>query len=756
MKPFAHGWVDRIAESYKAKKAFTSVARQCEQFFSADVGFMWKEDFQKEFMGGKVAPKFKITIAKAFELVAIIGPALYWKYPKRVVRNYPRFDLAPELFGDPQDQQAMQVYQQVVAEVDAEDKVNSVRNSLMERYLDYSQREQPGTLSLHSELAITEALLTGRGCLWVEPYQFPDSKRSLTGCFYDTVHNLFVDPDCTDPTLHEAKWIARRHVTPWWELEDRFKLKRGTLREKGSIESAEGQSTTNPEKDMYRRAGKTFDLIVWYEVWSKGGIGTRMTGVTSNLAEKFDDVLGNHVYVCVAKGVDFPLNAPTERLREATDDEVRQMFDWPCPYYKDDRWPVALLDFYRKPRSAWPLAPLAMGLGELMFLNVMISVLCDRAYATSRNIIAYFKSAAEQLQADFRSGKHEVFIEINDTFQKSVSDLVQFVQQPAINYDVFRMLETVSDMFDKRVGLTDLVYGLNPGGVASRSATDISAKQENLSIRPEYMAGKVEQWQSEAANLEKFAARWHVESDDIQPLLGRVGATLWDQLITSEDPEIVVRDMKAMVEAGSVRRPNRQRDAANLQQLAGYLVPEFSKHADVTGDTSQINAFFESLGRSIDQDTQGWMMSERVPAQPPVPPEVQQQQQMAMQMEAAKLQAEVETKQLEVQRKTLEVQEKQSEVESKGQVDEAEMIRIQMQLEGDSAQQTQSLSFADDQHAQDLAHSQDIHSLEMRQMMQEQALKLDSAREMAKVKVETAKAAGAVAAKNRAKQGAGK
>jgi hypothetical protein len=703
---------------------------------------MWKEDFQSKYMGGKLTPKFKLTIAKAFELVAVIGPALYWRYGQRSCTNYAQFQLFPELFGSPEDPTAQQIYEAATQELQRESAVNYTRNSLMELYLNYSQREQPGGLAMHSELAITEALITGRGLLWVEPYTFPDSQRTLTGCFYDSVHNFFIDPDSSDPLLMDAKWIARKHITPWWELEKKFGLPSGSLREKGSLESAESQAVNDDEEsNMYRQTGKTFDLVVWYEIWSKGGVGTRMKDVTSNLDEAFENTVGDYAYLCIAKGVDYPLNAPTDKLRSASDEEVKEMFAWPTPTYKDDRWPVAILDFYRKPNACWPLAPMAMGLGELMFLNVMISVLCDRAYSTSRNVIAYFKSAAQQLEADFKSGKHEIYIELNDAIQKSVQDVIQFVQQPAINYDIFRMIEVVSEMFDKRVGLTDLVYGLNPGGVASRTATDINAKQENLSIRPEYMSGKVEAWQSEAANLEKFVARWHVDSETISPLLGKVGSKLWEQLITDEDPEIVVREMHAMVEAGSVRRPNRQKDIGNLQGMAGWLLPELSKHADITSDTAPLNAYIEAFGRVADIDVSKWVMGAREPKQPEMTEEMQQQQQEAMQIEQARIQYEqqksqmdLQAKQVDIERKRLEAAAKKSEADAKAIEAQKTAELRQLQLEFDREQAALNLQQDAARAAQDMDQARQRHALNMQVLAEEGALKLNIAEKNAEVR----------------------
>ena len=746
LRPIVDAWRERIGYAHKSKEGFRAIGKQCEQFYSADMGFMWERDFMTKNFGGDIAPQFKITIAKAFELVAIVGPVLYWKYPNRAVKSYDPIELTPEVFGDPEDPMVQQMFQQAMVESEKEKKIGKTRNSLMQTYLNYSQREQPGTLSMHAENAITEALIKGRGCLWVEPYTFPGSKTTLTGCFYDTVDNLLIDPDCTMPDLSDAMWIARRHVDPSWKVERRFKMRRGELYGKGAYETEESKAVQTDASDyMDRMTGRTNDLIVWYEVWSKGGAGVRrpFDQQATGLGRAFDSTVGDYAYICVTNNYDYPLNAPRTWFEQASTADVKKALRWPNPYYKDGRWPVALLDFYRKPRSPWPLAPMAMGLGELMFMNVIVSMLANRVHTHSQDFVAYLASHAKQVESKLKSGENRVFIEINDVAQKSISDIIQFIKAPEINFDVFKVLDMVSNMFDKRVGLTELLYGLNPGGAASRTAADINAKQEMTSVRPEYMAGKVEDWMSESANLEKFCARWNVTGKDIKPLVGGVGSLLWDKHIAGEDPEIIVREMKATVEAGSVRKPNKARDNTNLQQISQYLLPEISKHADVTGDTRPINAFFDSLGKAMDQSTEGWQMGPREPQQPESSPEEIQAQQQAEQMEMAKLEAEVTGKQLDAQSKQIDLQTKQVELQGKTNETQNSMQTKQIEFEFDLKKKRSELEHDDEKNEQTLDHQDEMGDLDIDQKRAEARLKLRSAAELANIKIQSARATAA-------------
>ncbi len=130
--PIVSGWRGKLRAAKDSKGWFNDVANQCQQFFSGKTGFMWNEKFRKTYMSGSLAPKFKITIHKAFELVALIGPVLYWRYPHRQVRSFKPVEIPPEMFGNIQDPNVQQMYQQAMMMQQQEQSVNDTRNQLME------------------------------------------------------------------------------------------------------------------------------------------------------------------------------------------------------------------------------------------------------------------------------------------------------------------------------------------------------------------------------------------------------------------------------------------------------------------------------------------------------------------------------------------------------------------------------------------------------------------------------------------------
>jgi hypothetical protein len=690
LRPLVTGWVAKIQAALNSprRKEFDDVCDQCMSFFSGAVGWMWEEKYRRKFVGGKLAPKFRITLAKAFELVAVVGPLLYHRNPVRAVRPFPEIQYDPEAIAqalgipaeqlsewgqmaeqaqqamaqgqplDPQVQQGAMLYEQSQAQIrrllgqdKAERAATRVACRLMEKYLSYTPLEQPnGGLEQAAEDAITEMFIYGRGVLWVQPYTMPGSERILTGCFHDNARNLVTDPDAESINFGETKWVARKHLEPWWEVERRFRLPYGSLRKAARLESSEAQAARRTAEfgNLERERGNTKDLVRWWEIWSLAGAGPRMSGFSPVMGEAFDTVVGDYAYLCVCEGYPAPLNAPTERIRTATDDEVREMFSWPIPYYVDQRWPFALLETYREPGNSYPIAPLKPGLGELTFLNLILSHVASRLWTSSRTILGVLDSARAYVERQLQSGEDLCVLGIKD-IHGDITKIVKEFQFKELSYDVWRVVDRISEIFDRRVGLTDLMFGMNPGGAASRSATDVKAKTEKLSVRPDHMSKKIDGWMREAARMEKLCAYWAgVSGEHVRPLMGTLGALLWDKLVVQADPERIIREMDATVENGTARKPNRDRDAANMGQIYQPLSQQFTAYAQLTGDAGPLNALNAKMFESIEQEASGLEMGDWAPPPPPPgspnPAEVEMQ---AKQMELQAKRAEAQTRQAE-------------------------------------------------------------------------------------------------------------
>lgn len=647
LKPLIDSWKNAIQASETDKAGFTETGDICMKFYSGSINGMWERTFRTKYLSGLPQSKFEITLNKAFEHVSIVGPTLMWGNPGRVVTTYERCEIEPSVFGAPDDPAAQQAAMEYLEEREREEGIAKTRNALMQHYLNYSHREQPGGgLKVDSQMAIIDSLVKGRGCIRVDQYQPVGTQDTLTGGFYVNVDDLYIDPDCDRPNLSNAKWMAVRHCEPHWEVERRFGLPDGSLRGKSTMVSKKGtkDAATAYKNGTFQTQSQINDLCVWFEVWSKCGVGTRFKDKPNNsLHQAFEESVGDFAYLCFVPGFDQFLNVRTEFLDNADMEQVAAAFDWPIPYYKDGRWPIAMLDYWLNPKSCWPMAPLAPGLGELVFLNVFISSLADRIFQDGLSKAAVKQELVSDAVEKLLSYQHEV-IELNPSVAGNINELVTFLQRPQVNFDAFRMLEYVSMMFDKRVGLMELLYGLNPGGKVSRTAADANIKGEAVSVRPEYMSTKVEDWQTEIANLERIAAGDGVKGQTLIPLLGRHDAELWDRLITQAEPTVYLREMRSRVEANSIRKPNKAKDNQNLQQMSGYLIPVMQWYAQSTGNTEPLNEYLKSMGRAIDQDVENWLLP-TVPQQGPSEEEMMAQQEAA-ELEKARIRADISSREM--------------------------------------------------------------------------------------------------------------
>ena len=739
LRHITKGWLSKIELAKEAKSHFNEVGEQCTAFFQASVSFMWEPDFRRKFLGTDVSPNFHVTLNKAFELVSIYGPTLYWQNPQRTLMPRKHIPLLPELFGvnptlqqqlqqqlqqaqqqlqqlqqasqaamqqaqagvqaqqqqgvDPQvaqqnaaaspqmqqQQMAMQQAQMRVQQIQQQlqqqeaaanafatanqqqenkNSERSIRSSLLEQWLNYTPGEQPGGgLETHAMRAITESLVKGRGCLMPEVYTMPGSKTKLTGCSYLSVDNLLLDPDATGLGPNECWWMAIKRTHPVWYVERKYKL-HGKLSKAATHESrtSYGERFSSDLGDNDRAQGQTHDVITYYEIYSKCGAGHRLSGVNSEYYDAFEKV-GDYVKMVIAPNVDYPLNAPPKKLGEANTDEIKKLLEWEYPFWKDDRWPVVCLDYWHRvpeedpQSSAWPIAPLEPGLGELITLNVIVSHIVNRTWSSSRDFIAVLQSAQKDVEKWIKKGQDMTIFPVKEIYG-DINKVVQWIQQPQMKADMWQVVTMLTELFEKRVGLSELLYGMT--AQQSRSAADAETKRAQMNIRPDHMAKQVEHWMEQCARQEKMVARWSVTAEDVKKVLGDVESQLWGRFITNAPVEETVREIECTVAANSVRKPNKEREANNMAQVMSVAMPEFSKHADTTSDTGPLNKLISKWGKSIDQDMDDFEIGPRTP--PPPGPEAAQAAQAQQQLVQRQFEAQMQLLQAKAQNEQVKMQ----------------------------------------------------------------------------------------------------
>lgn len=684
LEPIVNGWLAVVQKAIEAKKDFQEDADECLNFFSKNTEWLWDEKNPRKFWTGEVAPKFKMTVNKAFELVALFGPMLYHDNPVRTVTPREAMQFPAEAFGFPpeflqyqmqleqfqqmqqqygmamqqgppppmegqppmpwppmppqppmpppglEDPMALQQMQMAYQQFQADEKAqvqqgiqDQFRAKLVQAYLNYTPNEMPGGgLRLHAQRAITEALLTGRGVMWTSPHTMPGGNSRLIVSEFDSVNNLLIDPDAV--CLEDANFVIRKCTHPYWQLEQDYPYyEPGELKEYANLESktAQGMSSSDPDSDYNRKNGKANDLVTYYKIWSKMGIGARLAGIDEKAPEnqKLDAAFGDYCYIVIVPGIPFPLNLPPHKVQEG--DDIVSMLAWEVPYYADERWPCTALDFYAEPANCvWPKSPLSPGLGWLKFINVMISSLANKIWTTQRTLIGVRKGCSEAVKEALEKGSDLEVIEVSDAEGGKIDACVSFLQVPDVQGDVWKILDAAMEEFKRTTGLNDLLSGLPSGGAQSRSAADAQAKQQGVNIRPDFMAKQVEAWAAELSRKEAMCARFYIEASDIQLVLGPQAATLWQTIVADQDVEKVVRELEYRIESGSSRKPNKDQMIANSNQVMQQLTPMFFQYMIQTGNPGPVNSAIEFLGKAIDMPTQGMMLAPPPPP-PPMPPQ---------------------------------------------------------------------------------------------------------------------------------------
>ena len=634
LRSVATGWLKKIEVAQKHKRPFTEDAREAMQFFDGASNFFWKDGASAPY--SKIAPpSFRMTINRVFEAVKLLGSVIYARNPVRTVtpRKFP--EVAPQAVGidpgqppqmdpmtgqpvmDPMIEQFMQASQQIGMVEEQRESFSRI----IEAYLNYT----PVQLNLkeHTRRVVDEGIIKGMGVWWTEMVELggeDDAPVALIGSFADSVDNLLFDPDADEQ--EDILWCARRCVHPLSEVAAKYGLSKDDL--KGHIESYESQTQEGDRSYKHKKKnGKTNDLIVYWKIWSKTGFGHSLKGSPKQFAETFDS-LGKNCYVVVADGVPYPLNTPKAVAMEEPDETglPNSLFTrtrWPIPFYADyNGWPFVPFQCHRKPGYSWPISHIKPGLPELKFLNWALSFLATRVMVSSKTMVGVSKAAGDDIKDQILKHEESGFslVELSETIGRSVNDIISVFQLPQVSPELWQIIQAVSEMFDKRVGLTELTYGLTRAQF--RSAAEAQVKSEQISVRPDDMASVLEDSMSLLARREALAARWLLEEKDVVPVLGPLGASVWQQMQASTSLGQLAMNYDYRIEAGSARKPNKAGRVEALQ-IAIQTIGPVVQGLIPQGVVGPWNSLMRDYCDAIDVDPAGYMIPEPPPPPPPPP-----------------------------------------------------------------------------------------------------------------------------------------
>lgn len=626
LRQICTAWIEKIKKGWEFKqKQFGKDAADCMKFFNGPYDFLYKANYAATSPGFSMddggenpmpAPTFRMTMNKVAEAVQLFGPVLYHRNPYRQVNPRKLPDLpfglltsqAPDpMMGQMIQQQEMMLQQQATLET----QTDAARSALMEWMLNYTPQELG--LKTESRLMIDEALIKGASCLWVETYKPKGSDITLVGSFYDTIDNLILDPDAE--RMSDCKWIARRCIHPVWQVEEEYGLKPGTLKAQNESFNTQGEVAASPDGDYDRKRGVTNDLFTYYKLYSRMGVGAKMSGVSKAYRDTLDQ-FGDFAYIVVAENTPFMLNLPSEIAeQQGAQDEIFKRLEWPTPFWADDEWPCVMHTFHDVPRQLWPMSHFKPAMGELKFLNWAISFVASKIRITSRDFIAIKKAAGDEMKNRILHGEDLTILELEATHPGTIAEIVQFLQHPQFNGDIWKVIEWVQDAFDKRTGLSELMYGMSQRQM--RSAQEASVKSDAINVRPDDMANKVEDSMTRVAKLEAIATRWHVS--DVTPLMGQAANFYWQQLIVGSDPYAMFHQLEYGIEAGSTKKANKDRDEANMNQAMQTLFTPLLGIYQTNGDPTQVNALISDWGKARGQDASKYFFPVMQMMPPPAP-----------------------------------------------------------------------------------------------------------------------------------------
>lgn len=611
----ASQWMRQLERGKRHREAvFGRYAREMMSFYCGPK--KWDELMGQDSIPPTDFPDlmFKMHVNKAFEFVTIFGPSLYQINPVRTVKPRAPVQVPPEFFVDPLAFQSLAIAEQQRVAIDG------LRAILLEAYLNWT----PSRYKLDEETrkAVNEALVKGRGLLWHELVESPDQSFRAVVSRFDSVDHLLIDPDCT--SLANARWIARRCIQPLWQVERDYGLRRNSL--KGNLESVAAQGDLAYEPDLhYRRTtGYSQDLLIFWQIWTKMGIGGRLINMNPNLREPLDEIFGDYCYLVVSTACRFPLNLPPELVNDPNryEDTIRAA-QWPIPFYVDNGWPFTPLDFHHLPDTAWPMAHLLAARGEMRFLNWIYSFLAGHIRNASRDFVAVKKALSEEIKTALIEGKDLTLLELEHD-HGAITDAIQFLQHPEVNGDIWTYIEALQNAFDKRIGLNEILYGPDPEATQPRSAAESNIRNQSAGIRPDDMAHVVEAWQAQVAAKEAFASRYLLTGEDVSVALGPLASVAWNQFVFTMDTSEAFHQLEYRIESGSTLRPNKEYAVRQMTEAATVLMPVFQAYGQTTGDMRPLNNLIADFCKSRDLDPNRYQLL--AAPQPPMLPSAEQGQ----------------------------------------------------------------------------------------------------------------------------------
>ena len=589
-------WESQIELSKKVKKRqFDDTAQRAWGFLGKSYRQLYlsqgQDDSEGVSMMAAKGPYFKARRNLSREYIALMMPFIHAKIPHRLAEP-----LRPPLPHELGELLGSYVPPQVTIE-------ERLRSWMLTWWLNYTPNETNLTHELRT--CLPEALVKGRGIVWHEIVDNP--MGPIPGSFYGTVDDLFIDPDCEQ--FRDAAFIVRRRRKSAWRLAEEFGIPVGHLRGKAqshyqkSLEKSGALSELNSEDKELR------DIVEYYEVYSRMGIGAKLKGADEALKEQREtlETLSPYVYLVICPGVPYPLNLPEDVL-ESPDrkEEMLRRLEWPIPFHQaSDPFPVTCLDFYPNAHDPWAASPLEGALPLLVFLDHLYSYIIGRIRVTCRDIIVTSSTLGDAIKSALESGLDQEIVK-HEGPASELAELIHIIKFPEMRAELWNVVSALERAFERASGMDPLLYG-SGGSKQMRSAREADIREGHVTSRPNDFADMVEDFNSRIGAKEAIATRlfvpppWHLfgenpPEDPENPDYSHAPlSAAWAAYVNTDDPVLAASYMRYRVESGSGRRKNRQARIADAQNLTQLLIGPALQLA-TAGSPNQWNTLMDILG----------------------------------------------------------------------------------------------------------------------------------------------------------------
>ncbi len=490
----AKWWGQRITAGKKARIDYDTVAADVMGYFKADHGELYTNPEVREyFMDFRGAAT--VSVPKVAQMRNSLGPRLYVTKPVRTVNPM------------------------------TQDGVMLGLSKALASYLNYTPRESK--LVKHIRKAIDEALLRGRGILetvW-------DPKLEIITSKHLSSLDLVFDPDFD--CIEDAEWIAIRRREPYWRVKRRIKEKwrlKGLKKRAGETdEEADHAKIEEIYGDQRGENGNVPETTRIIEVWtvlSRMGIGPR--------------------------GIDFP----SDRMKDNEDfvrleivvDHQYPLFEgeWEIPYYLDNDWPIATVDFVETLDSPWPQSIMGQVLSLQKGVDLLTSLRLTSCKNRDRVLIAGDAKMEREVQERIRGGSAAEYLSIElKSPADRISDKIFPIQLGTGSPESAPERQFMLDQMESTTGVTPMLTGGMDEGAKDRSATASQIKSDATGARVTDLKQKVEEVLTDAARHEAISIRLYLDEEDVSKFVKPDDINMfYVMIVLPGDVTVPVRDTR--------------------------------------------------------------------------------------------------------------------------------------------------------------------------------------------------------------------